>query len=145
MPRPSPNERKRLESRRCEKQALRESAAERERRTADRVQIILDEALSRPRSRETLPDLHSLIEKLESAYALAMTTSQPKPAIDAVLAMGRLLGLLVDRSATVIGSPDDFRRSDEEIVARMRERVGDEETERFLQAVDHMRKAYGRS
>jgi len=144
MPRPSPADRRKIEARRREKQAMRDSAAERERRTADRVQKILDEALSRPRSRETLPDLHNLIEKLESAYDLAMATNQAKAATDAVMAMGRLLGLVIDKSqsALAIGSPDDFRKTEAQVIEEMRERFGDRETEKFLQAIDVAREAY---
>src|SRR5262245_28016778 len=87
MPRPDKETRKRIEANKKANALRRDDIAAQEKRTAERVQKILDEALSRPRSRETLPDLHNLIEKLESAYNLAMATCQPKAATDTVMAM----------------------------------------------------------
>jgi hypothetical protein len=110
----------------------RDDEAAREKQTAARVQSIITTALDRPRSRETLPDLHDLVSKLESAYDLAMATSQPKSAVDCVLAMGRLTGILVDRSAVVHGTPADFKKSKEEVLADLRDEIGDAAMERVM-------------
>src|SRR5262245_29715249 len=146
MPRPSPSDRRKIEARRKANAARRADIAAQERRTAERVQKIIDESLSRPRSRDTLPGLHDLIEKLESAYDLAMATNQAKAASDTVMAMGRLLGLVIDKSqsAVAIGSPADFQQTEAEVIANLRERVGDGPTELFLETMDKVKQEWRR-
>jgi hypothetical protein len=141
MPRPGPEDRKRLEASRKAKQQLRDEAAEREKRMADRVQGIVDGALARSRGREALPDLPELLERLEEARSLAMAAAQPQAAVAAVLAEARLLGLLVDRSVVAVGAPGEFKAAEreEEVIERLRERVGSRAAERFLTFIQGIR------
>jgi hypothetical protein len=113
-------------------------------RSASRAQVeqIVNGALVRSRGREALPNVAELIQQLEEARHLAMATSQPKAAIDATMAMGRLLGLVIDRSAVAVGSPDDFRKTQEQIIQDMREAIGDGPTQQFLEAMENMRRTY---
>ena len=65
--------------------------------------------------------------------ALSTFPPQANAAVNATLAMGRLLGILVDRHAVAVGKPDEFRAVDreEEIIERLRERHGSRIAERF--------------
>src|SRR5215813_6156435 len=105
MPRPSPSDRRKIEARRKANAKLRDDAAEREKRVAAQVEKIVSGALVRSRGCEALPDVPELIQQLEEARLLAMASGQAKAAVDAVMAQGRLLGLVVDRSAVAVGSP----------------------------------------
>src|SRR5258708_7843579 len=130
MPRPSPNERRRIEARRKANEKLRLDAAAHDERVKLQVEKIVKGALGRPRTRDTMPDLHELIERLWSAYDLAMASGQAKSAVDAVMAVGKLTGLLIDRSAVAVG---DLRgvRTKEEILAALQEHIGEGPTRRF--------------
>jgi hypothetical protein len=141
MPRPSDRDRKRIEANRKANAARRDDEAKREKQAAARVQKIISNALDRPRTREMLPDLHSLIEKLESAYDLAMASGQAKSAVDATMAMGRLLGLVVDKSAIAVG---DFRmgKTKEEILNDLQESIGEGPTRRFMDFIESERRRY---
>jgi hypothetical protein len=142
MPRPSPEERKRLEANRKAKAKLRDEAAEREKRTADRVQGIVDTALGRSRAHQALPDLPELLERLEEARRLAMACSQPTAAVAAVMAEARLLGLVIDKQMVAVGGPDEFRsaESEDEVFERLRERVGSRKADRFIAFFQDMRR-----
>ncbi len=112
----------------------RDDEAAREKRAAVRVQKIISTALDRPR--KTLPGLHDLIERLEAAYDLAMATNQAKSAIDATMATGRLLGLVIDKSAVAIGDLREKPKTWEETIEEMRNNIGDKRTEIFLEAME---------
>jgi hypothetical protein len=83
-----------------------------------------------------LPTVPDLVDKLEKAYALAMATSQPVAAVSATMAIGRLLGLVIDRSAVAIAQvgPErfhgDIEVQREAVFERIRERVGSARAER---------------
>src|SRR5258708_5294666 len=141
MPRPDKETKKRIEARRRSNQVGRDDAAAREKQAAARVQKIISSALDRPRMRDTLPDLHNLIEKLESAFDLAMASGQAKSAVDATMAMGRLLGLVVDKSAIAVA---DFRtpQTREDVINDLRESIGDGPTQQFLDMVEEFRRRY---
>jgi hypothetical protein len=137
MPRPSPEERKRIETNRAAKRKLRAEIAAREQRTADRVQGIVDTALAR--ARRPLPDLAELIQQLEEARQLAMACFPPQPnaAINATMAQAKLLGFVVDKQAIAVGKPDEFRavEQEEEILERLRERHGSRIAQRFSEFI----------
>jgi hypothetical protein len=97
MPRPSDEERKRIERRRAEGKRRLDAAAKQEAAINTHVQSICNAALGLAKGR----DLETLLAKLDVAYDLAMTCRQPGAAVNAVLAQGRLMGLLVDRSAVL--------------------------------------------
>jgi hypothetical protein len=90
MARPSPNERKKIDANRAAKAKIKSEVDAREQRTRDRVDQIVTTALSCTGSRDVLPTVPDLVEKLEKAYALAMATSQPVAAVSATMAIGRL-------------------------------------------------------
>jgi hypothetical protein len=146
MPRPSPNERRKIEARRKANAQIRDTEAERKKQMDARVQSIISAALDRPRSRELLPDLHSLLEKLESAYDLAMATNQANSAIAATMAMGRLLGLVIDKSAVAVaGQVSVFGAGSrkepqtiEDLVDDIRETLGPRATQRFIEGLKVM-------
>jgi DnaJ-domain-containing protein 1 len=121
MPRPDRETKRGIEQRRAANAKLRDDAAAREKQMQARVQSIIATALDRPRLQDTLPGLHDLIQRLEAAYDLAMAATQPKAAIDATMAMGRLLGLVIDRSAVAIG---DLREAKEEAIRNLEEEIG---------------------
>jgi hypothetical protein len=102
--------------------------------------------LQRPSRREglpDLPDLPELITKLDAAYELAMVTKQPGFACKCIELQGRLLGLMVERSAVVHGRMDnavslqgDTAENRRRILESMRERFGSEKTQRFLEVLE---------
>jgi hypothetical protein len=138
MARPSPNERKLIDANRAAKAKIKSEVDAREQRTRDRVDQIVTTTLSRTGSRDGLPTVPDLVEKLEKAYALAMATSQPVAAVSATMAIGRLLGLVIDRSAVAIAQvgPErfhgDIEVQREAVFERIRERVGSARAERFI-------------
>jgi hypothetical protein len=134
MARPSPNERKKIDVNRAAKAKIKSEVDAREQRTRDRVDQIVTTALSRTGSRDVLPTVPDLVEKLEKAYALAMATSQPVAAVSATMAIGRLLGLVIDRSAGAIAQVGhgDIEVQREAVFERIRERVGSARAERFI-------------
>jgi len=84
----------------------------------------------------------ALIE-LEQARRVAMVADPPQAGAMVAATMGKakVMGLIVEQQA--VGSPDEFKnKSEEELIAIMRERVGPKETEIFLKAVEQMRRAY---
>ena len=146
MPTPNRNERRKIEARRAANKAARDEAAEREKRTAARVQGILDNALGRTRERGALPDLAELISQLDDARMVALSTHPPQAnaAVNATRAMSRLLGLLVDRSVVAVGSPSEFMHGDvadqkRALFERMSERVGSKKAQRMLAFIEKLR------
>jgi DnaJ-domain-containing protein 1 len=145
VPRPSPNEKRKIEARRRANERLRNTEAERKKLADVRVQQTISNALDHPRARDTLPDMHDLIERLWSAYDLAMATNQATSAINAVMAVGKLTGLLIDRSAVAvagavsvgIGSRKE-PQTIEEIVEDLRENIGDRTAQRFIEMLRGM-------
>jgi hypothetical protein len=67
------------------------------------LQQICDDALKRIKTREGLPDVPALVERLDAAYEMAMVTRQPNAAVNAIMAQGRLLGLIIDRQISKNG------------------------------------------
>ncbi len=138
MARPSPNERNKIDANRAAKAKIKSEVDAREQRTRDRVDQIVTTALSRTGSRDGLPTVPDLVEKLEKAYALAMATSQPVAAVSATMATGRLLGLVIDRSAVAIAQvgPErfhgDIEVQREAVFERIRERVGSARAQWFI-------------
>jgi hypothetical protein len=49
---------------------------------------------------------------------------QSQAAMNCSMAKAKLLGMIVDRQATMIGSPAEFQQSEEEIYAEVAERIG---------------------
>ena len=148
MPRPDKETRKRIEANKKRNAALRDDAAEREKRVAAQVEKIVSGALVRSRGREALPNVPELIQQLEEARLLAMASGQAKAAVDAVMAQGRLLGLVIDRSAVAVAGVGfgGQAKTHDEIIRDMRESIGNEATQQFLQAIEDMRRTYnGRS
>jgi len=143
MPRPSPNEKRKIEARRKANAKLRDDNAEREKAVAVRVQRIVSDALDRSRARETLPDVAEVIARLEDARmaALACYPPQANAAVNAAMAQAKVLGYVVDKSAVAVGSPEDFVKTEEEVLQNMRERVGNRATETFVKLMKVMREA----
>jgi hypothetical protein len=96
MARSSPEERRKLERRRTEKQALRAANADRDQQVHARVQQIVDQALARSTAAgEAIPDLPVLLRELEEARlgALSVYPPQSSAAVQATMAKARLLGI----------------------------------------------------
>jgi hypothetical protein len=145
MARPSKEEKARLEARRVAKEKLRADNAAQEKRTTDRVQGIIDTALTRPR--DPLPDREELILRLEEARQVALSTFPPQvsAAVAAVMAEAKLMGLWVDKSMVAVGTPQDFltgnaKEQEEAVYERIRERLGSRATDRFKAFVEDMRR-----
>jgi hypothetical protein len=80
MARPSPNERKKIDANRAAKAKIKSEVDAREQRTRDRVDQIVTTALSCTGSRDVLPTVPDLVEKLEKALccdplAIALTAA----------------------------------------------------------------------
>jgi hypothetical protein len=151
MARPSESERRRIEARKKANARLRDTEAERKKQADARVQQIISTALAQPRARDTLPDMHDLIERLWSAYDLAMASGQAKSAVDAVMAVGKLTGLLIDRSQSAIAVAGQIGVSGigsqkfeniEEIVEDVRERLGERTAQMFLKTMEVMKRVF---
>jgi hypothetical protein len=105
LPCPSPEQSKRIEANKL-KNAKRKASMD---ALDARVQRIIDDALERVCSNPMteLPELPELLDKLDSAYMLAMATSQPRHAGAIVMSMAKLCGLDVNQHI-VAGSPPQF-------------------------------------
>jgi hypothetical protein len=79
VPRPSPEQRKKIEANKLAKQKGRDEVAARERRICAKVQAITDEALGFPNAplRSEFPDIANIMDKLERAYCLAVAKELP--------------------------------------------------------------------
>jgi hypothetical protein len=79
LARPSPAERKALDRRKTEKQALRAANADRDAQVHQRVQQIVDRALARSsQAGEAIPDLPVLLRELEEARLGALSVYPPQ-------------------------------------------------------------------
>jgi hypothetical protein len=139
MARPSPSEKVAREKRREEREKIRAAVQERDAEIHVRVQAIADGALVKPSSGP--PSLNEIYDKLRAAYQLAMTTEQPGHAVTAAMAMGKLAGFVVERSAVAVGSPREFSMEDTEqtIKAKLTDRYGPERAGRVIRMVQQMR------
>src|SRR6266850_3491003 len=147
MPRPSPSDRRKIEARRKANARIRDTEAERKKQMDARVQSIISTALDHPRARDTLPDMHDLVERLWSAYDLAMATNQAKSAVDAVMAVGKLTGLLIDRSQSAIavagqisvgGAGSGKFETIGDLVEDLRENYGERTAQKFIVGIKAM-------
>ena len=131
MPRPSPEDRKRIERRRAEGKKRLDAAARQEAAINTQVQNICNKALGLSKTR----DLETLLTKLDVIFDLAMTCRQPGAEVNAVLAQGKLMGMLVDRSAVLqaqaggggeqrIDLTGDIDGKREELIEALREQMG---------------------
>lgn len=101
MPRPDPKKVATNKAAKAEVKARMDAAAE-------RVQKLITDTISEFRTRlpEEHPDPHMqlLFEKLWRAFELAMATSQPNHAIQAVMSEAKLRGFLVDQQLVISNS-----------------------------------------
>jgi hypothetical protein len=142
MPRPSPNERRKIEARKRVNEKIRLDAAAHDERVKLQVEGIINGTLARTRGREAvLPDLPELLERLEEARLLAMASGQANAAVAAVMAEAKLCGFVIDKSAVAHA---DFRmgKTKEDVINDLREAIGDGPTQQFLKIVESMRRAY---
>jgi hypothetical protein len=143
MPRPSPNERRKIEARKKANAMRRNDEASREKRVAAQVEKIVSGALTRTRGREAvLPDLPELLERLEEARLLAMASGQANAAVAATMAEAKLCGYVIDKSQSAIAVAGSIGVSGmgsrkepqtiEDIVEDMRENLGDRAAQTFI-------------
>ena len=79
MARPNDEERRKLERRRTEKEALRAANSDRDRQVHQRVQRIVDDALARSsQAGEAIPDIPVLLRELEEARLAALSVFPPQ-------------------------------------------------------------------
>jgi hypothetical protein len=113
--------------------------------TNKQVRAIMDAAMER--AAHSRPTLDELIGRLDVVYEAAMLLKPPQlaAATAAVLASAKLQGMLIEKSVSVTGTPDDFvrigSREEEERKAyeRIRERHGTIAADRFMRALEFMK------
>jgi hypothetical protein len=147
MPRPSPEQRKKIEANRVIKHKIKADMDARDAQTFKRVQTIIDGALDHSRKAKLeLPDLIEIMQKLERAYQLALATSQPGHAVAAAMAQAKLRGFIVDQQITAIGAPSDFSLQGdidevrEHLVERLSERLGSRKARKMIEFLERLRK-----
>jgi hypothetical protein len=146
MPRPSPNERRKIEARKRANAKSRAEQADKDALIRKRVEGLLNDALGRSRARDPamLPDKAEIVAQLAEARMMALSCWPPQTqaAINASMATAKLLGFVVDRAAVAVGGPEDFRRNRamEDVLNDLRDSVGDGPTERFLSFIESERR-----
>ncbi len=102
LPRPSPEQRRKIEANKLRNAKIRDDLAARERRIVAKVSEITDGALEASRRAAiSLPDLQNIIDKLERAYCLAAAKEMPIAMKECAMSQARLMGLIIDRSAVM--------------------------------------------
>jgi hypothetical protein len=136
MARPSEEERKKIAARRVAKQKLREDANHRAAEIHTKVQGLIDAALKKSRTARGQYDLDAILEGLEHARVLAMQIQQPNSAVNALMAMAKLQGLVIEQQ--IVGAPQEFANLQGDaqeqqlaVLERLRERI----SERYGSAV----------
>lgn len=141
---PDKKQRAAIDKRKADHHKNRLAAAEQEARITRQVEALVGDALKRPRTPDTLPDLPALIEKLERIYDLALLIRMPTAAIKAIELEGRLLGLLIERSATavlhtrsdsspILGDPADNRMK---LIEDLRQQLGSARADAVIAAYE---------
>jgi len=133
-----------IERRRDERLKLHAEVEGRKAEAAAQITAIAEgqAVVAAARPADELPTLPDLIRKLEAAYVLALQTAQPGPATNAVMAMGRLLGFVVERSAVAVQHVDGPLAfdEDEKTFARVRDEHGEAAEKEFRRFVSRMAK-----
>jgi hypothetical protein len=150
MPRPSPNDRRKIEARKKANARLRAEQTDKDALIRKRVEGLLDNALnrSRARDRELLPDVAEIVEQLAEARIMALSVYPPQTqaAINASMATARLLGYVIDKSAVAVaGQVSVFGagsrkepQSIEEVIEDFRESHGDRAAQRYIEIMRAM-------
>jgi hypothetical protein len=125
-----------IAQRHADKQKYREDINQREQQIHDRIQGLITSALARPRSEQF--DLDQAFEELNEARGLALAISEPMAAARCTMFKAQLAGLVIERSAAVVGTPEQFslqgdtKELKRQAVERLRERMGSEKANRLL-------------
>lgn len=120
---------------------LRQNA--REHTAHERLQRVLEEIVKQTAK----PEFTRLDGLMEAEGARMVALSLYPPRVDWALQATRLkcdlMGLIVSKQALAVGKPQDFPQGDTEeaILERLRERLGPEHAERFMELVDNLQAA----
>jgi hypothetical protein len=135
-----PAERERIEENKIAKAKLRADYEASRAAIDKRVAQICDNAKKNRNGAE--PDLPGLLARLDRAFDMAMATRQPGHAVSAIMASAKLLGLVVEKSVTAVGSTREFAdlhgntiEQQRQVIERLRQRVGSQATEPSLNAI----------
>jgi hypothetical protein len=108
------------------------------------VEEIVADALKRPRDPSALPDLPALSARLDAVFDLAMSLRLPGQAAKAIEIQSRLLGLMIEKSATAIlhmraestslvGDTSELRR---QAIEDLREMLGSSKADKIVALIE---------
>jgi hypothetical protein len=120
---------------RMETNKLKRSAEARAQDTHKQVQALIASVNERVRDPNAEYGVDDAIEELDAAKRLAMLTGHAGAAVAAIMGKCKLKGLIIDRSAQIVGKPEDFAsgpQSIDDLVEDMRETLGSRAVGRFI-------------
>jgi hypothetical protein len=141
MARPDPTTKAGIEERKALWAKKREEAAAAKEVIHTRVKALADNALVMAPTGP--PSLDEVCDKLRRAFTMALDTQQTTGAVAAAMALAKIGGHVIERSAVAVGSPSDFSREDsrETMVLKLIDRYGEERAQRVMQITDQVSSA----
>jgi hypothetical protein len=129
---------------RMETNKLKRSAEQRARDTHKQVQKLLSSVTGRVREAQSDYTVDDALAELDDAMRLAFMTASPGAAVSAIMGKCKLMGLIIDRSAQMVGKPGDFAEPQtiDGYIEDMRETLGSRGVQRFIELLNGMGIAY---